>query len=85
MDTPAALDVSSFWTSPRNSNTTRAMVEATSPSIEYITTLSVNLQSASVDSGFYTVAFNISSTEPFIAGVRVAESRDIIVECELFR
>ena len=85
VDTPDALDVSSFWTSPSNSNTTRAMEEATSPSIEYITTLSVNLRNASVDCGFYTVAFNISSAEPFIAGVRVTESRTIIVERELFR
>ena len=85
VDTPAALDVSSFWTSPSNSNTTRAMEEATSPSIEYITTLSVNLQSALVDSGFYNVTFNISAAESFIAGVRVTESRNIIVECELFR
>ena len=85
VDTPDALDVSSFWTSPSNSNTTRAMEEATSPSIEYITTLSVDLQSASVDSGFYTVTFNISSAQPFIAGVRVTESRNIIVERELFR
>ena len=85
VDTPEALDALSFWTSPSNSNTTVAEEEATSPSIQYITTLSVDLQSASVDSGFYNVTFNISSAEPFIAGVGVTEFRNIIVERELFR
>ena len=63
-------------------STTNAMQERTSPSIEYITTLSVNLQRADEDSGLYTVIFNISSGN-FIIGVSATESRNIVVQCEL--
>ena len=63
-------------------STTNAMQERTSPSIEYITTLSVNLQSTDEDSGLYTVTFNISSGN-FIIGVSATESRNIAVQCKL--
>ena len=82
MDSPNALSVSSFWNSRITTNTTNAMQERTSPSIEYITTLSVNLQRADEDSGLYTVTFNISSGN-FIIGVSATESRNIVVQCEL--
>ena len=64
------------------SNTTNTLQEKTSPSIEYITTLSVYLQSTGEDSGLYTVTFNISSGN-FIIGVSATESRNIVVLCEL--
>ena len=63
-------------------STTNAMQEKTSPSTEYITTLSVNLQSTDEDSGLYTVTFNISSGN-FITGISATESRNIVVLCEL--
>ena len=61
---------------------TNAMQEKSSPNIEYITTLSVNLQSTDDDSGVYNVTFNISSGN-FIIGVSATESRNIVVQCEL--
>ena len=61
---------------------TNAMQVRTRPSIEYITTVSVNLQRADEDSGLYTVTFNISSGN-FIIGVSATESRNIVVQCEL--
>ena len=81
VDSPTALSVSSFWYSPITANTTNAMQVRTSPSIEYITTLSVYLQRADEDSGLYTVTFNISSGD-FIIGVSATESRNIVVLCE---
>ena len=65
-------------------NMTNAMQEKTSPSIEYITTLSVYLQRADEDSGLYTVTFNISSAGDFIIGFSATESRSIVVLCELY-
>ena len=62
---------------------TNAMQERTSPSIEYITTLSVNLQSTDEDSGLYTVTFNISSGD-FIIGFSATKSRNVVVLCELY-
>ena len=82
MDSPTALSVSSVWNSPITTNTTNAMQERTSPSIEYITTLSVNLQNTDEDSGLYTVTFNILSGN-FIIGGNATESRNIVVLCEL--
>ena len=63
-------------------NTTNAMQVRTSPSIEYITTLSMNLHRADEDSGLYTIIFNISSGN-FIIGASATESRNIVVQCEL--
>ena len=64
------------------SNKTNTLQEKTSPSIEYITTLSVYLQSTDEVSGLYTVTFNISSGN-FIIGVSATEFRNIVILCEL--
>ena len=81
VDSPTALSVSTFWNGPMTANTTNAMQERTSPSIEYITTLAVYLQSTDEDSGLYTVTVNISSGN-FIIGGSATKSRNIDVQSE---
>ena len=81
VDTSTVISVSSIWSSPRAASTTSAKQDGTNP-LEYIASLSVDLESTREDRGLYAVTFYVTSG-PFIIGVSVNGSRSITVQCEL--